>query len=232
MADQPPTKCEPTTAIVRFACSALLISEPIGRYRRFAESYHVRDSSPTKELSCMRYALRPVRQLYGSLPVNEFGPLALKAVQQHLIDQGLCRTHINARINRMKRFFKWAVSEELVPSSIYEALRTVPGLRFGRTTAREKEPVRPVSEEAVDATLSFLSPQVAAMGDGASIANSRSESLCQRYKCNSSQNNQDAEDDRRPRSGAELPCPTSQRRPVVRHKGIREFHSLARESKT
>jgi integrase len=142
---------------------ALSISELIGRYRRFAESYYVRDGSPTKELSCMRYALRPVRQLYGSLPVNEFGPLALKAVQQHLIDQGLCRTHINVRINRVKRFFKWAVSEELVPSSIYEAVRTVSGLRFGRTTAREKEPVRPVSDDAVDATLPFLSPQVAAM---------------------------------------------------------------------
>jgi integrase len=142
---------------------AVSISELIKRYRRFAESYYVRDGRPTKELSCMRYALRTVRQLYGSLSAQEFGPLALKGVRQHLIDQGLCRTHINARINRVKRFFKWAVSEELVLSSVHHSLQTVSGLRFGRTTAREKAPVRPAADDAVDATLPFLSPPVAAM---------------------------------------------------------------------
>lgn len=80
------------------------ITDLIGRYRRFAEAYYVRDGRPTQELSCMRYALRPLRQLYGLHPAHEFGPLALKAVQ-HLIDQRLCRTHINARIKRVKRFF-------------------------------------------------------------------------------------------------------------------------------
>jgi integrase len=142
---------------------ATTISALIERYRQFAQSYYVHDGRPTKELSCMRYALRTVRQLYGSLPAQDFGPLALKAVRQHLIDQGLCRTHINARINRVKRFFKWAVSEELVVAPVYQALQTVPGLRFGRTTAREKAPVRPASDDAVDATLPLLSPQVAAM---------------------------------------------------------------------
>lgn len=40
---------------------------------------------------------------------------------------------------RIKRFIKWAVSEELAPPSAYEATRTVSGLRYGRTTARETE---------------------------------------------------------------------------------------------
>jgi integrase len=143
--------------------SEFTISQLIGRYRQFAEAYYVRDGRPTQELVSMRYALRPVRLLYGSLPASQFGPLALKAVRQHLLEKGLCRTHINARINRVKRFFKWAVSEELIGSSVHEALRTVTGLKYGRTTAREKDPVRPVADAVVDATIPFLSPQVAAM---------------------------------------------------------------------
>jgi hypothetical protein len=64
---------------------------------------------------------------------------------------------------RIKRFIKWAVSEELAPPSAYEATRTVSGLRYGRTTARETEPSKPVPDAWVDAVLPHLSPQVAAV---------------------------------------------------------------------
>jgi integrase len=80
-----------------------------------------------------------------------------------MIDAGLSRKLINARVNRIKRFAKWAVSEELAPPSLYEALRTVSGLRYGRTTARETEPVKPVPDAWVDAVLPFLSAPVRAM---------------------------------------------------------------------
>jgi integrase len=53
------------------------------------------------------------------------------------------------------------VSEELVPPAVYEALRTVAGLTFGRTAARETEPVRPVSDEHVEAVLPYVTPVVA-----------------------------------------------------------------------
>jgi integrase len=55
------------------------------------------------------------------------------------------------------------VSYELIPSSVYEALRTVAGLRFGRSEARETEPIRPVPRELVDATLPHVAPQIEAM---------------------------------------------------------------------
>jgi integrase len=158
---KPAVSEEPTTGGT--VPAVLSIYQLVERYKRFAESYYVRDGRPTSELTSMRYAIRGVRQLYGSLPAQKFGPLALKAVRQQWIDQGLCRTHINSRVNRVKRFFKWAVSEELVPAPVYQALQTVPGLRFGRTTARETPPVRPVADAAVDATLPFVSPPVQAM---------------------------------------------------------------------
>lgn len=59
--------------------------------------------------------------------------------------------------------FKWAVSEELAPASVYQALCTVAGLKYGRTTARETQPVTPVDDHWVDATLPYLAPHVADM---------------------------------------------------------------------
>lgn len=143
--------------------SILTIEQLLGLYWQFAKVHYSHEGRPTKELTCMKYALRPLRKLYASLPACEFGPLALKAVRQSMVDADLCRNLVNNRTNRIKRVFKWAVSEELVPVAVYQALRTVTGLAYGRTNARETRPVRPVADAHVTATLPFVSPQVATM---------------------------------------------------------------------
>ncbi len=43
----------------------LTVNELLLAYWRFAEMYYSKDGHPTKELACMRDALRPVRKLYG-----------------------------------------------------------------------------------------------------------------------------------------------------------------------
>jgi hypothetical protein len=116
------------------------------------------DGMPTKELSVIRYSLRPLRELFGLSPAAEFGPLKLKAVRQKMIDSGLARALINRRLSVVKRAFKWAVSEELIPPAVFEGLRAVAGLERGRTTAKEAPPVGPVADEIVDATLPFCPP--------------------------------------------------------------------------
>ena len=81
-----------------------------------------------------------------------------------MVDSGkLSRKVINRRIGRIKRFFKWAVGEELVPPSVSQGLQAVGGLQKGRTSAHEAPPVRPAEQEAVEEILPFLSPIVAAM---------------------------------------------------------------------
>ena len=132
----------------------------------------------------MKYALRPVRQVYGRTLVRDFGPLALKAVRQHMIkEEDLSRGVINNRVNRIKRVFKWAVSEQLAPATSYDALRTVTGLRYGRTEAREKDPVKPVPEAWVNATLLFMSRQVAAMVQIQQLAAMRPGEVVQMRAC-------------------------------------------------
>ena len=59
--------------------------------------------------------------------------------------------------------FKWAVADELIPPSIYHGLQAVTGLTYGRSAARETEPVKPVPDLHVAVVLPFVSPHVAAM---------------------------------------------------------------------
>jgi integrase len=80
-----------------------------------------------------------------------------------MIDSGLCRNEINRRIQRIVRMFQWAVEEELIPVSTYQALRVVPPLRPGQSGVRESEPVRPVPDAFVEAVQPYVSRQVWAM---------------------------------------------------------------------
>ncbi len=125
--------------------------------------YYVKAGKPTSEQDNIRQAVGPVRELYGNIDAREFGPLALKAVRQAMIERDWCRTFINRQVNRIKRMFAWAVEEELVRIETYQALAPVAGLRQGRTEAREKPPVRPVPDELVERVLPHLAPTVATM---------------------------------------------------------------------
>ena len=140
-----------------------LISEVLVAYLSFAETYYSNEGQPTKEFRGMVDAVGPLNLLYGDTLANEFGPLKLKAVREHLVGQKLCRTEVNKRIGRLKRVFKWAVSEELISPTVHEALSTVTGLKYGRTSARESEPVKPVDQTTVELTLPYVTPQIAAM---------------------------------------------------------------------
>ncbi len=142
----------------------LTVNELILSFWRFAEQhYRHEDGTPTNELTDYRYSLRPLRELYGPTPAADFSPLKLKAVRQRMVCADLCRGVINQRVGRIVRMFKWAVSEEIVPETTHRALMSVRGLEKGRTEARETEPVRPIADAVVDATLPYVLPPVRAM---------------------------------------------------------------------
>jgi len=101
-----------------------------------------------------------------------------KRVQLVQKKKAVCRKEINRRIDLIKRTFKWAVSEELVPASVFQALATVRGLRRGHPGTNERPKVRPVPPQHVEAVLPFLCPQVAAMVRLQPLLGARETEIC------------------------------------------------------
>lgn len=150
------------------------VVEVIARYWEFAEKRYA-GQRPT--LLNIRRALSLLRQLFGPLPVSQFGPKALRTFQRALVDLPadrlangaskrsgpLARKTVNYHAGVVKRMFKWAKNEELIPGEVFDALRDVPWLRAGETKARETKRVRPVPDATVEETLPFLPEVVADM---------------------------------------------------------------------
>jgi integrase len=144
--------------------SDLVIIEVLKVYLEYAKRHYRRpDGSPTSELREHKLTMRTLRELYGEQPAAEFGPLKLKAARQHWVASGLSRSECNRRTNIARRIFKWAVAEELVDSEVLMGLNAVAGLQKGRTPARETEPIQPVADAVVDATLPHLNRYVAGL---------------------------------------------------------------------
>jgi integrase len=139
------------------------INEMLVGYLGFADNYYIKNGQLTSEPGNIRLAIRPLKEMFGGIPAAEFSPPRLKAVREAFIGAGLCRTEINRRVRLIVRAFKWAVGEGMVPPSVHHGLRAVDGLRKGRCGVRESEPVRPVPDAFVDAVLSRVSRQLAAM---------------------------------------------------------------------
>jgi integrase len=141
----------------------LTVAELALRYLRFAQGYYRRDGEPTRSLERVQTALKALRKSYAHTLVSDFGPLALQALQHKLAASELSRRYVNYLVDTIRRMFKWGVAQEVVPETVYPALTAVSGLRAGRTPARETEPIGPVDEAVVEATLPYLPPIVADM---------------------------------------------------------------------
>jgi len=143
----------------------ITVAEVASQYLKWAQTYYVKHGHMTAEPENTALAVRPLLKLYAHTPAARFGPKALKTVRQEMVALGWVRKHINKQVDRIKRMFKWAVAEELVPSGLYEGLRAVSGLRYGRCGAQDNPPVEPVPEELVKPVKKHVSRQVAAMID-------------------------------------------------------------------
>lgn len=144
----------------------LTVNELCARFWKHAEGYYHAEPDGRKmasELSDFRYAIREFRGLYGDTPAREFGPLALKLLRDRMVKKGWARPTVNKQCGRVKRVVRWAVENELLPADKWDALRAVPGLQAGRTTAAEPEPVKPVAEEHYRAVLPVVTPKMAGL---------------------------------------------------------------------
>lgn len=133
------------------------VAELLTAYRRHAEDYY-----RTREFQNLGDALRPIRSLFGQLLAADFGPSHLRRAREAMLEAKLSRSTINARVNRIRRFFRWCVEHEHVQPDVLARLQAVAPLKRGRG-GREPEKIRPVSWDHVEATLPHLPEMVRAM---------------------------------------------------------------------
>lgn len=139
----------------------LTVTELIAAYIKHVEEYYRKpDGAATSQQTIIKQGLKTLNNLYGNIRVLDFGPRALRSVRQVWIEQRMCRRSINKYVSNLRRMFKWATSHELIPATVYHSLMTVEGLRAGRSEAQEKEPVKPVPEEHIQAVQPFVSRHV------------------------------------------------------------------------
>lgn len=136
--------------------SDVTLTELCAQYWKVLESTNQRPANH-------RSSLRILRELYGQTAAVDFGPRALKTVREAMVAKGWSRKYVNRSTQLIRRLFKWAVSEEMIPVTVFHSLQSVEGLRRGLTSAPETEPVRPVLIEHVNAIRQFVSHQVWAM---------------------------------------------------------------------
>ena len=157
------TKAEPVT--VRVLVAAFL---------DHAETFYVKNGRLTRSYTNFLRVSRLLVELYGGVPVNQFGPLSLESLRERLInsrksptgirvEKPLSRYTANKYVGLICQIFSWGVGRELVKPETHYALSKLPPLKKGKTRAIELPPVKPVADEAVEKTLPFLPSPVAAM---------------------------------------------------------------------
>jgi hypothetical protein len=92
--------------------------------------------------------------MYGRTPAVEFGPAQFKTIRQGLVNDDLSRNYVNELMRRIVVLFKWGAAEGKIPAHIVQTLTIIPGLRKGRTEARETGPV--LDEQQCLASVSVL----------------------------------------------------------------------------
>ena len=114
-------------------------------------------------ISNTKQAVGYMRPIFAHTPMSRFGATEMRVYRQALVDRDLARTTINKHLTVIRGMFKWGIGEGLVPASCGVVLSAVPGIKPGRSGARETAPILPVDDDVVDRTLPHLHPTVAAM---------------------------------------------------------------------
>ena len=137
------------------------------RFLAWAEEYYRKPVSrrPTREAANIRCALRALRAVAGGIPPAELSADVLCACQDWMIGAGQARRTINANVRKIRRVIRWAVQppRRWLPAGVLADLQTVDPLMPGRTAAPDYEPVKPVPDAVIEATLPALSSQVRTM---------------------------------------------------------------------
>jgi len=133
----------------------LTVSELGHRYLTYCVEYYGCNGGRTNAVN-LKYAVEAIALLFGSRLAGSIGPADLKAVRKSLINKGSVRRSVNKRATQIVTMFKWSVEEGLIPAEVWHRLQAVKPIAIGREGAVDNEPVKPVDEDVLAATLAEL----------------------------------------------------------------------------
>lgn len=133
-----------------------------------------------KQTSTYGNALQAARSLrpFDDTAAAKFGPKKLGMIRDAEAAAGRPRVGCNRIVRSIRRVFQWAETQELVPRNTYHSLKAVEPLRKGRTIAPELPPVKPVTDEVIDATIPHLPEIVADMVRVQRLTGTRPGEVC------------------------------------------------------
>lgn len=158
---------------------AVTINELVLVYRRHTHEYYRKNGKVTREAELIDEVIRLVRKDHGKEPIGEFGPTDLSALREKMIDDhDWSRQHINKQTPRIVGIFRWGAEKEICAPEVAMALKQLPGLKKGRTRAREAPGVTTVDDAIVDATVPHLPETIADMVRLQRLTGARPGEIC------------------------------------------------------
>lgn len=124
-------------------------------WSEWAQSRFVKRGEPTSYARRVKRVAERVEALYGSTPIEDFGPTALKAVRASWVESGCSRTVCNHYTQAVLNLFRWGVAEDLVPPTALTRLEAIPGLS-ARDQVRDSPGVGPVPRADLEAAIAAL----------------------------------------------------------------------------
>ena len=156
------------------------VEDVCAAYCKHAETYYRRqDGTPTSEQASIPLSLRPLRDLYADTPVTALTHQDMIRVRNAIISWNTCsRTTVNFYMDRIRRMWRWALDEGLVPASVTAELSQVQPMKPNRTALREPVPVLAVTEADIDAVCAVAPDNFADMVRVHRLTGMRPEELC------------------------------------------------------
>lgn len=127
------------------------------------EYYRGADGKPSSTATNAVLDVRLFRELYGNAAVAELTHADMLQLRDALVRSGIARHTVNARLWRVKYMLAWALDEALIPATVKAELTQVRGIKRGRSAAPERQPVRPVDDATIAATVEHMTPNTADM---------------------------------------------------------------------
>jgi integrase len=143
---------------------SMTVTALVARYLKHADTYYRRpDGTPTGEATNLRHATQHLLAAYPDRQAHAIGIHELKQVRQKMVAAKMSRRVINQRINKTRAMYRWAAEEGILPDGEWMKQPFLKPLKMGRSDAVEGEPVKPVPQAHIDATLGEVHEPIATM---------------------------------------------------------------------